>query len=276
MGRNKIILKQNVLRHLYLVQNLTPMEIGKRLHCSFATVRNRLEEFGVPLKNPAVARMRYAKSDCTPNQFIRSYMLGFRLGDLNVYKRGKHSETVVVRCHTTQKAQVSVLTSLFREFGKVSVTPRKEHFTINCFLNRSFEFLLSKDKEAWQWVRERDSVAPSFIAGYVDAEANFIINQGKGRFKIDSYDRFILKWICSWLSGKGIIFRYKCIRKQGPSWKNQPPLNGDLWRLNINEANSLEKFIKSISPFLRHAHRIRDAKKCLHNVELRRKNGTIK
>ncbi len=203
-------------------------------------------------------------------------MLGFRLGDLNVYKRSTHSETLVVRCHTTQKAQVSVIKSLFDKFGRVSVTPRQEHFTVNCFLNRSFDFLFPKNDQAWQWIKDNVSVAPSFIAGYVDAEANFIINQGRGRFKIDSYDRSILKWICSWLSKQAIIFRYRCIRKKGPSWKNQPPLNGDLWRLNINESSSLEVFIQKIFPFLCHIQRIKDAKRCLKNISLRRKNGTIK
>ncbi len=220
--------------------------------------------------------MRYAKSDCVSDPLVRAYMLGFRLGDLNVYKRGEGSETIVVRCHTTHEAQVSVMKSLFGEFGRVSITPRGNHFTVNCFLNRTFEFLLPKNSAVWQWVRDDDSVAPSFVAGYVDAEGNFIINQGRGRFKIDSYDRSILEWICLWLSQRGIAHKYRCIRKKGPSWRNQPPLHGDLWRLNINEANSLEQFIGEISPFLRHAHRIRDAKKCTANVALRRKNGSIK
>ncbi|OHA19381.1 MAG: hypothetical protein A3C08_01305 [Candidatus Taylorbacteria bacterium RIFCSPHIGHO2_02_FULL_47_18] len=261
---------------MYVKKNLTPVEIGRRLKCSFKTVRNRLKEFGIPFKNPALARMRYQKFDCTHDPFIRSYMLGFRLGDLNVYKRGEHSETIVVRCHTTHKAQVLVIQSLFNPFGRVSVTPREEHFTVNCFLNRSFEFLLPKNERVWQWIKDGDSVAQSFIAGYVDAEANFIINQGRARFKIDSYDYAILEWICSWLYKKSISYSYRCIRKKGPSWRNQPPLNGDLWRLNINEAGSLERFIKEIFPFLRHAHRIRDVKKCITNIKLRRKNGSIK
>ncbi len=276
MARAKITLKREVLQNLYWKQNLTPVEIGKRFHCSFKTVRNRIKEFGIPFKNPAIARMRYKKADCTDDPTLRAYMLGFRLGDLNVYKRGEKSETVVVRCHTTHKAQVSVMKSLFGEFGRVSITPRENHFTVNCFLNRTFEFLLPKNEAVWQWVRDNDTVAPSFIAGYVDAEANFIINQGRGRFKIDSYDHYILEWICVWLAKKSISYKYRCLRRKGPSWRNQPPLNGDLWRLNINEANSLEKFIKEIFPFLRHAHRIRDAKECIDNVVLRRKNGSIK
>ncbi|MBI2476444.1 MAG: hypothetical protein HYV67_04355 [Candidatus Taylorbacteria bacterium] len=276
MGREKIILRADILRDLYWKQNLTPVEIGKRLHCSFKTVRNRLKEAGISFKNPAIARMRYAKSDCIADPFVKSYMLGFRLGDLNVYKRGELSETIVVRCHTTQKEQVSVIKSLFEKFGRVSVTPRGGHFTVNCFLNRTFEFLLPKTEAVWQWIRDDVALAPSFVAGYVDAEANFIINQGRGRLKIDSYDRFILEWICSWLSAKDISYRYRCIRRKGPSWRNQPPLNGNLWRLNISEAGSLEKFIREVFPFLRHANRIRGAKQCLRNVELRRNNGSIK
>ncbi len=53
-------------------------------------------------------------------------------------------------------------------------------------------------------------------------------------------------------------------------WKN------NLWRLQIGEAGSLEKFIKLILPFLRHKKRIRDTKSCFKNIKLRRINGTIK
>lgn len=53
-------------------------------------------------------------------------------------------------------------------------------------------------------------------------------------------------------------------------WKN------DLWRLNINDSKSLEMFIKSILPFMRHGKRIKDAKVCLSNIKTRREYGFVK
>lgn len=276
MGRMKIILNKKLLNELYIDRNLTPDEIGRRFKCSFKTVRNRLQEFGIPFKSPAFARMRYKKSDCTVNPMVKAYMVGFRIGDLNVYNRGEKSETIVVRCHTTHKVQVSVIKSLFNSFGRVTISPRGQHYTVNCFLNRSFEFLLFKDERAWEWIKKDDVLIRSFVAGYSDAEGNFIINQKRGRFKIDSYDFSILEFIYSWMLRSGIHAKFRCIRKKGPSWAKQPSLNNDLWRLNVNSATALERFVNSILPFLRHANRIRGAKECLKNIVSRRKNETIK
>ena len=275
MGRTKILIGRELLEKLYLRQNLTPLAIGKLLGCSFKTVRNRLEDFGIPFKNPSLARMRYLKSDFDTDLFIRAYMVGFRIGDLNVYVRSPASETIVVRCHTTQREQVMVIQSLFKKFGQVSVSPREGHFTVNCFLNRTFMFLLSKKKATWQWIRDDDKLGPSFMAGYIDAEGNFIINQGRGRFKVDSYDYNVLKWMFLWLGKHGVNCKLRCIDRKRSWYKNMPPLKKDLWRLNVNEASSLERFVNIIRPFLRHRIRIRDAETCLRNIKTRRSNGTI-
>src|SRR3989338_7042349 len=132
MGRAKIIIKKESLRRLYHEENLTPLKIGQRLGCSFKTVRNRLTEFGIPFKNPSIARMRYPKTDYSGSLADKAYMIGFRVGDLNVYMRSPASETIVVRCHTTQKEQVVVMQDLFDKYGKVSISPRGEHLTVNC------------------------------------------------------------------------------------------------------------------------------------------------
>jgi hypothetical protein len=204
-------------------------------------------------------------------------MMGFRIGDLSVYRRSVDSETVVVRCHTTQQEQVDVIRSLFKDFGKVTVSVRHgPHFNVNCFLNRSFDFLFLKDEPSWKWVRNEDVLGAPFIAGYTDAEGNFIINQGRGRFKIDAYDKEVLEWMSSWLVAKGIYCKYRCVCKKEASWNKKFPFKKDLWRLNINDAVSLEKFILLILPHLRHKIRLYDAKACLRNIHTRRKNGTIK
>ena len=109
----------------------------------------------------------------------------------------------------------------------------------------------------------------------MDAEGNFILNQHRARFKIDSYDYAILAWMVRFLEKEGIKSKFRCIARKGMyqhgglRWKN------DLWRLNINEATSLKKFIESTLPFLRHESRIRDVEECLVNIQERITNGTI-
>ncbi|OGN32076.1 MAG: hypothetical protein A3I92_00085 [Candidatus Yanofskybacteria bacterium RIFCSPLOWO2_02_FULL_43_10b] len=269
MSQRKIKIDKVVLENLYCKKNLSPYKIGEVFKCSFSTITNRLKEFNIPLKSPAAARMKYKKIDFDNNLENKAYMLGFRLGDLNVYKRSELSETIVVRCHTTQKSQVEVIESLFNKFGKVTTSFREpNHLTANCFLNRSFDFLLSKEKDSWSWIASEKKVAPAFIAGYTDAEGNFILNQGRARFKIDSYDYDILNWISGYLKDVGIDNKFQCTYKKG-ELNGNAFFNKDLWRLNINYAHAVSKFIKLIIPYMKHHKRIKDAKECLKNAELR-------
>ena len=106
MGRKKINISKATLLNLYHKQKLSPYKIAVLLNCSFSTITNRLIEHNIPLKTPAAARMRYEKKDYDGTLENKAYMLGFRLGDLNVYRPSEESETIVVRCHTTQQEQV--------------------------------------------------------------------------------------------------------------------------------------------------------------------------
>jgi len=279
MPNNRLNLELESLKELYLNKNLSTYKIGKLLNCSASTVTNRLIEFGVPIKSPAIARMKYKKFDFDGEDEQRAYMIGFRIGDLNVYRVSENSETIVVRCHTTQSEQVEVINSLFSKFGRVDDTIRPSgHYYTNCFLNNSFKFLLPKDKSAWAWIKE-PKTRFAFIAGYTDAEGNFIINQGRARFKIDSYDKNVLDTISKWLNCVGISYKMRLIFKKGDKQKIYGKMgiyHGDLWRLNINHANDLKKFIFLISPFVRHSQRLYDMNLCSKNIEKRIKNGTVK
>ncbi|TSC70207.1 MAG: hypothetical protein CEO12_522 [Parcubacteria group bacterium Gr01-1014_46] len=272
MGAQKIVVSKKLLQKLYIKDNLTPHKIGEILGCSFKTIRNRLEEHSIPFKDPAYARMSYDKKDFKGTLKERAYMIGFRMGDLNVYKKSPDSYTIVVRCHTTQEQQVSVIKSLFSKFGKVTASHNDGHFQVNCFLNNSFSFLLKKDDSVWKWIKniDDDIVAFSFISGYTDAEGNFIINQGKARFKIDSYDSSILNWMSRWLKKKGINNKLRIIYKKGEKIPSQSPFPKDLWRLNINDMKSLRLFILRLRFLLRHKTRILQANKSLSNIHNRK------
>ena len=279
MSNNRFKIVPGYLKELYLNKNLSTYKIGKILNCSASTVTNRLIEFKIPLKSPALARMKYKKFNFNGDDAQKAYMIGFRIGDLNVYRVSKNSETIVVRCHTTQKEQVNVINALFSKFGRVDDTKRTNgHYYMNCFLNNSFKFLFPKDKSAWAWIRNT-SARLAFIAGYTDAEGNFIINQGRARFKIDSYDKDVLDIIAQWLNSIGISYKMRLIFKKGDKQKIYDKIgiyHKDLWRLNINQAKDLKEFMFLISPFMRHSQRLHDMKLCSKNIEKRIKNGSIK
>lgn len=272
MGAPKILISKTLLQKLYIKENLTPFKIGEKLGCSFKTIRNRLKEHNIPFKNPAYARMTYSKKDFDGSLAEKSYMIGFRIGDLNVYQKSPNSYTVVVRCHTTQKQQVEVIKSIFDKFGRVSISLNNGHFQVNCFMNNSFSFLLKKDDSTWKWIiNSDDNTVFNFIAGYIDAEGNFILNQGRARFKIDSYDASILKWISEFLKQKGIHNKLRIIYKAGEKVPSQNPFPKDLWRLNINGMNELQIFLEKLIPFLRHKTRLSQAKESLMNILKRKK-----
>src|SRR5258708_7725330 len=158
-----------------------------------------------------MARMRYKKYNFSEDLIEKAYILGFRLGDLNVYQTSSASSLIVVRCNTTHKVQVSLMRKLFSKYGRVKLSRGSYSTNVNCFLNKTFEFLLPKYQEVPYWVGQNDFVAAAFIAGYTDAEGNFILNQKKARFKIDSYDLGILSWIAYKLQKVGIRVKLRGI-----------------------------------------------------------------
>jgi intein-encoded DNA endonuclease-like protein len=267
MARAKIDINKEKLRSLYIDKNLTPAKIGKIFDCNSITIRNRLKEFKIPFKDPAFARTRSKRKDFDNNLQDKAYMIAFRIGDLNVYKPSTKSQTIVVRCHTTQVEQILIIKSLFKGFGRITTSLNNGHYHINCFLNNTFDFLLSKNTDAWQWLKNNDELIPHFIAGYVDAEGNYILNQNRARFKVDSYDVEILTFISNWLISKGMNNRFRRIYKMGDIWKGNFPLNKDLWRLNINDMVSLQKFIELTLSLTRHKKRKADMKICLKNIK---------
>src|SRR3989344_141144 len=86
VGRQKIQIPETSLRELYLVKNWTPHEIGLQFKCNGVTVRNRLKELKIPFKTKSSAQTKYPRYDFDGTEAERAYMLGFRYGDLNVYK----------------------------------------------------------------------------------------------------------------------------------------------------------------------------------------------
>jgi len=221
--------------------------------------------------------MRYPKYDFSGNLAEKAYLIGFRLGDLRVYKTRPHSETIIVQGHTTQKIQANLLKNLFCKYGKVSITDQKDGtININCYLNETFNFLLPKRDYIELWISKNKRYFAAFVAGYIDAEGNFIINQGKGRFKIDSYDKKILHQIHSWLIKRKINSKFRIIAKKGQYRSGGYYFNNDLWRLNINEAYSIYKLIKIIKPFVGHKKRLKDLNLVFKNINRRKKSGTIR
>jgi len=274
--RSKILVPIEALQSLYLEQGLSPAAIARIHGCTSVTIRARLLEAGIPLRSKSAAQNRYAKYDFNGSEVAKAYMLGFRYGDLNVFQPKGASQTIVVRSHTTHQCQEFLFTELFGDFGKITTSRNNRTIHSNAYLNMSFSFLLGKyNGTVRKWLHESNQRLRSFAAGYIDAEGTFGLNQGKGRFKMDAYDQDILSDLHDFFVREGVRSKMRIIARKGENdygwvWKK------DLWRVSVNEAGSLEKFIQSLSPYLRHQKRIADVGIVLSNINQRRKNGTIK
>jgi len=275
MGRAKIIIPKDELRRLYEKEKWSPCKIADRYRCDAVTVRTRLIEAGIPLKTKSAAQTKYPRSDYDGTDDDKSYMLGFRYGDLNAYMPKGRSETIVVRSHSTIQEQCDVFSDLFKKYGSIVISRNKNKIQMTCYLNTTFTFLLDKYPPSMrQWIASNPKRMSAFSAGYVDAEGTFGINQGKGRFKVDSYDYQILLDMHAFLCKQSLNVKLRRIALKGENdygwlWKE------DVWRLEINEAASLEQLIDILQPHMRHGKRIADSEKVLQNIAQRRHNGSI-
>lgn len=272
--RKKIKIPKKELIRLYYKEKKSKYKIGDIYNCSFSTVLHRMREFGLKPLSRSVIQSKYPKKNFCKNYPLKAYLLGFRLGDLNVYKTSNKSEVIVVRCHTTNQDQVDIMNEVFSNYGQVSVSKsiKNGSFNINCFLNNSFEFLLPKHDLVENWVSKNKKYSKYFAAGYIDAEANIGVYDGRARFKIDSYDKNIIFWFFSWFKANNLICPPpSLIAKKGKIYGriNSYKYNKDLWRVRVSEKGSLIKLLKIIKPYLRHKKRISDLNKCLANINER-------
>lgn len=274
--RKKVKILKTTLQKLYWDENKSTYTIAKIYRCNAVTITNRLKEFNISRKTSSEARIKYKRFDFSENSIEKAYLIGFRLGDLNVYQTNTNSQLIIVRCHTTQTAQVNLMLSIFSKYGQVSISNSKYGMNINCYLNSSFQFLLPKSKKVPTWINSSKKFIVSFIAGYIDAEGNFILNQNKARLKVDSYDEEILKWTKERLTDLNIKAILRLLSRKGEMSHQNYRWRANLWRLNVNEANSLLQFILLLKPFLKHEKRYNDMLLCENNINTRILYGTVK
>lgn len=274
--KKKIKISKEDLERLYYVEKKSKYKIGKIYNCSFSTVLNRMRDYGMQPLSRSVIQSKYEKKDFCGDVAEKAYLIGFRLGDLNVYKTSPESGVIVVRCHTTMDEQSNLMKDIFSKYGQVTCTKNKKSKSqsINCFLNNSFSFLLEKKDHVPSWISKQDHSAWSFAAGYVDAEANIGIYDGRARFKIDSYDKNIIKWFF-YLFKKNLIScpAPKIIGEKGKIYEKNHlyKYNEDVWRIRVSRKESLDKLLNILKPHLKHEKRIADLDLSLKNIHARRK-----
>lgn len=273
--RKRIIISKKELQKLYYKENKSKYKIGKIYNCSFSTILNRMREYGLEPLHRSIIQSKYPKKDFSGDKKEKAYMIGFRLGDLNVYRTNPQSRVVVARCHTTKLDQVEVMKIVFSPYGQVTCKRNEKNgsYSINCFLNETFNFLLKKKDQVEDWIKFDNDYSAAFAAGYIDAEANIGVYDGRARFKIDGYDKNIIKWFFPWFKKNSINCpKPKVVGVMGKIYNknNLYKYNADVWRIRVSEKESLEKLLKLVKPYIKHKKRLDDLDKCLNNINERR------
>ena len=244
----KISISKEELYQLYHVQKLPLSKIAKKFSCCVDPVFDRMKEYGIPARTMSEAKIIYPKQDFSGDLTEKAYLIGFRLGDLNVYR---DYDSICVQSSTTILEQVELIGSLFNKYSKVNAKKYKDGAYHNeVRLNKTFKFLLPKKDLIEDWILDNDLYFVAFFAGYFDAEGNVQSHKNRLRLRVRSCDKNILYSAHQKLQNLGIrsIFRLELLA----GIYKYKKLNKDFWGLSINRQEDIMKLTKLMLPHLKH------------------------
>lgn len=264
------------LEYLYQTRNLSLDKIAKILHCSESGLQRKMKNFQIKPRPISSRACKYKKRDFNGTSSEKAYMIGFRLGDLNVTKS---KNIIVVRCSTTKRAQASLIKNLFSKYGGVSISKaRRGTIEIYAFLNNSFKFLLPKQDKIPIWIIKNRKCFLAFFSGYADAEGCLHLHTLNGKrvksfgvFGIASYDKNILKQLWQGLIQLNIICPPPkiCHLKGTPCGNKKYFSNKDAWGLMVSRKESLWKLIHLWEKYSKHKDKKRAIERTKKNLILR-------
>ena len=252
------------LQYLY-ESGLSMNQIGKSLGCTAAAVFQKMRGFGINSRTPWESNIIHNRYDFSGDQIEKSYLIGFRIGDLNV-SRKRNDTFIIVKSSTTLKVQLDLMKSIFSSYGPIWVGKSKGVYNFCTSLNSSFAFLIPKHVYIPRWILNLDNYFFGFLAGYSDAEGSIGIYDGRARFKIGSYDKDLLGQIHEKLLSLKINNSFLLETKKGIVNNSGIKNNGDFWRVSVNGRFALFACLASLLPLLKHSKRREKAKQALRNV----------
>ncbi len=249
--------------------NLSLKDIGKQIGCTPSAVLRKFRKFGINTRTPWEASTFHIKHNFSNNLLEKAYLIGFRIGDLNVVRRSSLS-SIIVKSNTTKVEQATLLKKLFSKYGPIWISRPKSRLSVYHFtatLNDSFSFLLPKHTSIPVWIVRSKNLFLSFLAGYSDAEGSIGIYDGRASFRIGSYDKIILNQIHE------LLIKYRIrntiiLETKAGKYGNRV-LNGDFYRVSIRDKMALKLCLSELLPYLKHKNRIKCARLALKNVHSR-------
>ena len=280
-GGDRVKITKKELQNLYFNKKFSTWKIEKETGIPRGTIHRKLKEFGLNTRDRADSHIIYPRKDFSGNLIEKAYLVGFRIGDLGVRKIYPNSKTICVASGSTIQEQINLIEKLFKNYGHIWIGKKTKDGKINIqiFLNESFNFLLGK--EFPKWVQNKKELFFSFLAGFTDAEGHIGISKNMAYYSLGNYDSKILSIIHKNLNKFGINCNALYEDHRLGQRNNQGyQYNSNYWTLRINDKKKLLKFIKAISPFLKHENKVKALNMAFINIEERnkiwqKKNSTL-
>jgi len=275
--RSKNKIKKSVLVRLYYQKCLTQKQIGEKLNVHKETVRRLMKEYGLETWKKSEISTRYLKFNFSGNLEEKAYLIGFRIGDLNV-RLSRSKNLIIARCTSTKMAQIQLFKNLFKKYGHIYVgkirEDRNREFLVR--LNRTFNFLLPKKDNIPKWVRINNKYFLFFLAGYTDAEGCIGIGSKNVAFlALASYDKNILKQIHKQLIKIGVECKPpRILVKKGHIKSDGLVYRNDYWRFTINRKSFLLPVLRLLKLRLKHRKKINDLLRAEQNI-IKRNQKTL-
>jgi len=273
-ARNAVDCEIDELRRMYVEEGLSTTAIAQLLGCSGVTILRRLVAAGIE-RRPDGGVQKYARHDFSGDPVEKAYLIGLRIGDLNVELKAER--TILVKCTSTRSEQIELFRTVFERYGHVYTDEatlarrKRQSIGMQVALNLTFEFLLEKDDCVPDWILDGpDDVFFAFVAGYMDAEGYIQTYLSRGcytpqaKVEIRSYDGILLDELAEELNRRGVICPPADVRVEA-GYVNGAGVrtNGVTWGLGIFKRRSVLRLFERIDRHLRHPRRRRDMQRAV-------------
>jgi len=267
---SKVPTKDELIK-LYLNKKLSTWKIEKLYGFSRGTTHRKLKEYGLETRDRADSHIIFERKDFSGDLIEKSYIIGFRIGDLGVRKIYPNSKTICVASGSTIPEQIRLIKKLFEDYGKIWIQETKDKkMNIQINLNLSFDFLLSK--EVPLWILNNKNYFFSFLAGFTDAEGWIGVYRNMATYSLGNCDKRLLEIIKNNLDNAGINSLDLSVDKR----KGKPTTGGyffsaDYYSLRIHRKKELLDLFTRLKPYIKHENKIKDLNRAIENIEWRNK-----
>ena len=258
--RKVVTIPKNDLKKYY-DKGLSLKTIGVNFGINASAVYRKMRQFRLPRRRPWQANIKHERKNFSKNKTEKSYLIGFRIGDLYVKQ---NASSIIVKSNTTHPVQIELMKKLFSQYGPCWISSpksRKKVFHCTIMLNKSFHFLVEKPSIIPHWILQSNQYFLAFLAGYTDAEGTIRIYAKRAGLRIGSYDKNILKQIHQRLTMLNVKNTFRLETKKGYNRQN-----GDFYRVSIMNRYALYRCLLIMIPYLKHKFRLRDSFAAFANV----------